>query len=72
MQLHNHSPEQQQVLDAQLNEVIHRLLTVSFENPANDQQMIRHHAYLRGKYDTLVAIRMDNYEAPEPIQPSEE
>jgi len=67
MQLHNHSPEQRDVLVAKLNEVIQRMLQVEFSTPANDQQMIRHHAHLRGQYDTLLALIQDNYEAPEPM-----
>lgn len=72
MLLHNHSPEQKAVLVEMLNATISNLLSVSFEVPANDHQLIRHHAYQKGRYDLLVSMLQDNYEAPEPLQPPEE
>ena len=68
MQLHNNSPEQRAVLTDMLNEVIQRLLALNFTDTKTDQEMIRHHAYLRGKYDLLVGQLQDNYEVAEPAQ----
>ena len=67
MQLHNHNPQQVEVLTQILNTVIGKMLAVEFGDPAQDQRMIRHHAHLRGQYDTLLSLIQDNYEAPEPI-----
>lgn len=44
------------------------ILNINFTDPATDQQLIRHHAYLRGRFDTLKEILEDNFPDPEPEQ----
>jgi hypothetical protein len=68
MQIHNHSPQQQEILQSLLHDVIQKLLSIRFEDPAIDSRMIRYHAALTGKYELLVQLVHDNYPAPEPIE----
>lgn len=69
MKRYHHNPEQFDALQKDLTAIGQRLLAIGFENPADDQQMIRHHAYLRGKFDQLKDLLEDNY--PDPTQPKE-
>jgi len=68
---YNHSQEQQAHLIRDLQETGQRLLGFAFESPETDGQNIRHHAYLRGKFDQLKLMLDDNYPNPE-IQPTED
>lgn len=62
--------EQKNNLLAEIQEVGRRLLDINFDKPEQDNLNIRHHAYLRGKFDAMQAIFNDDYQDPEP-QPIE-
>lgn len=66
MRKYNHSPEQIDQLVAELQVLGQRLLAINFDSPDTDQQNIRHHAYLRGKFDATKDILEDDFEQPEP------
>jgi hypothetical protein len=68
MRRFNLSQEQQQQLLLDMQETGQRILAVVFDNPANDDITIRHHAYLRGKWDQLRTIYEDNYPDPQPLE----
>ena len=72
MRRHNHSPEQQQVLLADIQEVGKRLLGMQFNEPERDQLIIRQHAYLKGRFDTLTQLISDEYPDPVIQQPDGE
>ena len=65
MHRYHHSQEQRDNLVLDLQVVGQRLLAIAFEDPKNDEQSIRHHAYLRGKFDILKDLLEDNYPEPE-------
>jgi hypothetical protein len=69
MRKYNLSDEQQAHLVEELRQVGNRILTITFESPDTDAQTIRHHAYLRGKFDTLKDIIDDDYPAPDLTNP---
>ena len=66
MQIHFHSPQQQEVLKSLLSDVVQKLMAIRFEDPKVDEQMIRYHAALSGKYELLFQMLTDDYPAPEP------
>ena len=68
MQLHNHSPQQQEALLSLQHDVAQKLLAIRFEDPTIDERMIRYHAALSGKFELLTQLLQDNYPAPEPIE----
>lgn len=72
MQRYRHSQEQRDNLLADIQIVAQRLMAVAFDSPASDEQNIRHHAYLRGKFDLLKDLLEDNYPEPEQVQPTED
>jgi hypothetical protein len=72
MRRYNLNQEQQAQVIHDVQEVGKRLLGLAFEKPENDQANIRHHAYLRGKFDMLTDILNDIFPDPEPVNPSEE
>lgn len=57
---YNLSQEQQQCLLVDLQEVGQRILKLTFPDPSKDQEVIRHHAYLRGMFDYIKAQLEDN------------
>lgn len=64
MQVHNHSPEQQEVLKRLIEQKGQQLLGMRFNEPKDDDLMIRQHAYIKGQFDLLVDLMNDNYPDP--------
>lgn len=62
---YNLTPVQQQTLAEDIREISIKLLNINFDTPENDQQLIRHHAYLRGSFDALRTVLEDEYPDPE-------
>ena len=62
------SSEQQTAFVTDLEAVGRRLLAITFDAPDTDHQNIRHHAYLKGKFEQLTSILEDSF--PDPEQPS--
>ena len=56
--------QQEDELVKELAEVGRQLIHVDFSNPANDHQNIRHHAYLRGRFDQCQQLLADDYVNP--------
>jgi hypothetical protein len=50
-----------------LQETGQRLLALKFDNPTQDQQIIRAHAYLTGKFEQLKQLFEDVYPDPEQV-----
>lgn len=64
MQLFHLTEFQKGLLADQMRETGTRLLALNFQNPADDQATIRHHAYLKGKLEAFQLIFDDNFEHP--------
>lgn len=71
MKILNLVPSQLAHLQQRHNEVALQLLNIDFESPDTDQQMIRHHVYLKGKLAMLAELIEDEYDQPEVQQPGE-
>ena len=63
-QVHNHTPEQKQILAQMLTGVVSDLCNFVFNDPSKDQQMIRAHAALMGKKELLQQLLADHYPPP--------
>lgn len=59
MARYNLTPEQQQTLIADLQEGGQKILALTFPDKATDEQVIRHHAYLRGGFDYIKQMLED-------------
>jgi len=70
MKLCNHTPEQQQILLGILQTIGKELIGVTFSDPKDDQQIIRHAAYMRGKFDMAKELLEDDFEVPESSNPT--
>lgn len=67
MQLHKHSPQQQELLEQLLIAVTQDLLSFVFSDPVKDEANIRAHAALSGKRELLLQLCADNYPEPDPL-----
>lgn len=65
----NHTPAQQDALVAELQAIGQRLLTLSFPDPKTDDQVIRHHAFLSGKFAAVKEMLEDDYPELPTINP---
>jgi hypothetical protein len=61
MQRYRLTEEQRSQLLEDIKEIGSRLLAINFDDPKADDAMIRHHAYLRGKWDMLQTVVQDNF-----------
>lgn len=71
MKIFNFNEAQQTKLLEQVQAIGKQLLQITFQTPAQDHEMIRHHAYLRGQFDILTQLLDDDFAAPEPQQSQE-
>lgn len=67
-----HNDEQQRALMGLVRDVAQKLVATNFQNPADDQQNIRYHAYLKGKMELLTSLLQDDFEVEQPPQPTQE
>lgn len=65
MKQYNLTQQQTTVVAAQINDIGRQLILINFQDPALDQQTIRHHAYLSGKFAVLKALLEDDFPEPE-------
>lgn len=70
MHKYHHSNDTQVTLVAELQEVGRRILAINFQDSTKDQETIRHHAYLRGKFDAINDILTDDYPSLQPTTES--
>lgn len=66
MPRYNLAPEQQQQLIVDLQDAGQRILALTFPSKETDEQVIRHHAYLRGGFDFIKQMLEDK--TPEATQ----
>lgn len=65
MHKYHHSPEQHSLLLEEVREVMHQLMAINFDKPEEDEQNIRHHAYLKGKLAMSQKILEDEFQPPD-------
>jgi len=61
MKLLNFTPMQEHLLSQAAKKVGEELLSFNFQDPAQDQQSIRRHAYLSGKWELLNELLADEF-----------
>ena len=57
--------EQQSLLVDEVREVMHQIMAINFDKPDEDEQNIRHHAYLKGKLAACQKILEDEFQPPD-------
>lgn len=64
------TPEQQDQIGKDITDIGRQLLAIKFEEPSSDEKMIRHHAYLTGKFNFCQQLLEDEF--PEPDKTTED
>lgn len=68
MKLFFHNDEQKNALIGLMRDCAQKLVGVNFKNPAEDEENIRYHAYLKGKMELLQSLLTDDFDV-EPQEP---
>lgn len=72
MKILNLTPAQQHHLTEMLSVIMTQLISFQFNDVTQDQVLMRQHAYLKGKFDTLKLLLEDNFEVPAVETPTQE
>ena len=65
MHLYHLTSEQQGHLSEEVRSVMQQIMAINFDAPAQDEQNIRHHAYLKGKLATAMKLLEDDFQSPD-------